>query len=90
MTISLLFSYFSQILQYHGLTDKSKGAVSKQLKISPYFVGDYITAARNFPMKKVSKVISDLHETDVKSKGVGAANVSQGDLLKELLVKIMN
>lgn len=90
VTISLLFSYFSQILQYHGLNDKSKGAVSKQLKISPYFVGDYITAARNFPMKKVSKVISDLHETDVKSKGVGAANVSQGDLLKELLVKIIN
>ena len=90
VTISLLFGYFSQILQYHGLSDKSKGAVAKQLRINPYFVGDYAKAARNYPMKKVSHAISLLHETDVKSKGVGASNISQGDLLKELLVKIMN
>lgn len=90
VTISLLFSYFSQILQYHGMNDKSKGSVAKQLKVNPYFVGDYVTAARNYPMKKVSHVISLLQETDVKSKGVGASNLSQGDLLKELLVKIMN
>ena len=90
MTISLLFSYFSQILQYHGLNDKSKASVAKHLKVNPYFVSDYVTAARNYPMKKVSHTISLLQETDVKSKGVGAANVPQGDLLKELLVKIMN
>ena len=90
VTISLLFSYFSQILQYHGLNDKSKGVVAKQLKVSTYFVSDYVTAARNYPMKKVSRAINLLQETDVKSKGVGAANISQGDLLKELLVKIMN
>lgn len=90
VTISLLFSFFSQILQYHGLNDKSKGTVAKQLKVNPYFVKDYVTAARNYPMKKVSRVISLLQETDVKSKGVGATNLPQGDLLKELLVKIMN
>lgn len=90
VTISLLFSYFSQILQYHGMNDKSKGSVAKQLKVNPYFVSDYVAAARNYPMKKVSHVISLLQETDVKSKGVGASNISQGDLLKELLVKIMN
>lgn len=90
VTVSLLFSYFSQILQYHGLPDKSKGAVAKQLKVNPYFVDDYVVAARNYPMKKVSHAIGLLHEADVKSKGVGAVGVPQGDLLKELLVKIMN
>ncbi|MDT0649070.1 DNA polymerase III subunit delta [Autumnicola edwardsiae] len=90
VTISLLFSYFSQLLQYHGLSDKSKGNVARQLKINPYFVSDYSTGARNYPMKKVSGVISLLHETDVKSKGVGTVNTSHGDLLKELLVKIMH
>ena len=89
VTISLLFSYFVQIMQYHGLADKSKANVAKQLRVHPYFVSDYVVAARNFPMKKVSEVISLLHEADVKGKGVGA-NVSQGDLLKELLVKILN
>jgi DNA polymerase-3 subunit delta len=90
VTISLLFSYFSQIMQYHGLPDKSKANVARQLKVHPYFVGDYIAAAKNYPMKKVSQVIGLLHESDVKGKGVGAVNVSHGDLLKELMVKILN
>ena len=90
LTVSLLFSFFSQLLQYHGLNDQSKTNVARILKINPFFINDYTVAARNYPMKKVSQVISLLREADVKSKGVGAANVPQGDLLKELLVKIMN
>ena len=90
LTISLLFSFFSQLLQYHGLKDQSKGNVAKVLKINPFFVNDYTVAARNYPMRKVSQIISLLREADVKSKGVGAANVPQGDLLKELLVKVMS
>jgi len=90
VTTSLLFGYFSQILQYHGLPDKSKASVAKALKVNPYFVADYVAAARNYPMKKVSQIITYLRETDVKSKGVGASNMPSGDLLKELVVKIMN
>lgn len=89
VTVSLLFSFFSQLQQYHALNDKSKGNVARALKVNPYFVSDYTTAAANYSMKKVSQVISYLREADVKSKGVGAANVPQGDLLKELLVKVM-
>lgn len=89
VTVSLLYGYFSQILQYHGLTDQSQTNVAKVLKVSPYFVKDYIAAARNYPMKKASYAIEYLRDADVKGKGVGAANVPPGDLLKELLVKIM-
>lgn len=90
VTVSLLYGFFAQVLQYHGLVDKSKGNVAKFLKVNPYFVSDYVVAAGNYPMKKASMAIGLLREADLKSKGVGAANVSQGDLLKELLVKIMN
>ena len=89
VTVSSLFSYFSQVLQYHGLADKSKGNVAKFLKVHPFFVNDYVVAGNNYPMKKTSQIIGLLRETDVKSKGVGASNIPQGDLLKELLVKIM-
>jgi DNA polymerase-3 subunit delta len=41
-------------------------------------------------MKKVSAAVSTLREFDVKSKGVGANALPQGDLLKEMLYKIMN
>lgn len=89
VTVSLLFSFFSQLLYLHGLSDKSPRNVASTLKINPYFVNEYLTAARNFPMRRVSNVIATLREFDVKSKGVGANAVPQGDLLKELLVRIM-
>lgn len=90
MTISLLNSFFTQLLLYHGLRDKSKGNVAKALRVNPYFVADYQNAARNYPMRKVSQIISLLREADLKSKGLGASNLPQGDILKELLFKVMH
>lgn len=90
MTVGLVFGFFSQLLQYHGLKDKNPSNVAKVLKVNPYFVKDYDIALRNYPMKKVSAVIATLRDVDVKSKGVGANSISQADLLKEMLVKIFN
>ncbi len=90
VTVSLLFNFFSQLLHFHGLKDKSPRSVASALRINPYFVNEYVTAARNYPMRKVSAVVSVLRDFDVKSKGVGAHAVSQGDLLKELLYKIIH
>ncbi len=90
MTTGLVFGFFSQLLQYHGLKDKNPGNVAKVLKVNPYFVKDYDIALRNYPMKKVSAIVAALRDIDVKSKGVGANAIPQGDLLKEMLVKIFN
>lgn len=89
MTVSLLYSFFSKLLQYHGLNDKSQAAVIKVLKVHPYFVKDYVVAARNYPMRKVSQIVSLLREADLKSKGVDVGSAPHGDLLKELVVKVM-
>ena len=88
VTVTLLHSFFAQLLQYHGLQDHSPKHVASSLRINPYFVSEVQTAARNYPMKKVSHIVSYLREMDMKGKGVGAHNLSQEDLLKELLVKI--
>ncbi|MFT6066642.1 MAG: DNA polymerase-3 subunit delta [Paraglaciecola sp.] len=89
MTISLLNNYFTQLLLFHGLKDKSKSSVSKNLGVNPYFVDEYFLAGRNYPMRKVAQVIAFLRDADVKSKGVGA-NQSHRDILKELLFKILH
>jgi DNA polymerase-3 subunit delta len=90
VTVSLLFNFFSQLLHFHGLKDKSPRSVASALKVNPYFVNEYITAARNYPMRKVSRVISALREFDVRNKGVNSNAVPQGDLLKELMVRILS
>jgi DNA polymerase-3 subunit delta len=90
VSIGLIFAFFSQLLQYHGLKDKSPRNVAAVLKVNPYFLKDYDVALKNYPMKKVSNIVAILRDIDVKSKGVGANALSQGDLLKEMLVKIFN
>lgn len=89
LTITLLHSFFTQLLQYHGLSDHSPKNVASTLRINPYFVKEIQTAARNYPMKKVSAIISSLREMDLKGKGVGASPMKETDLLKELLYKIV-
>ena len=89
VTVTLLNTFFTQLLKYHGMNDHSPKSVASVLGINPYFVNEYQIAAKNYPMKKVSTIVSHLRELDLKGKGVGATNVSQGDLLKELLVKII-
>lgn len=89
VTVSLLHNFFTQLLQYHGLSDHSPKNVSSALRINPYFVSEFQTASRNYPMKRVSSNIKYLRELDLKGKGVGAYNISHADLLKELLVKII-
>ena len=88
LTISLLHNFFSQLLQYHGLNDHSPKNVASVLRVNPYFVGEYQIAAKNYPMKKVSSIVSHLREMDLKGKGVGATAIPQADLLKELIAKI--
>ncbi len=90
MTTGMLFSFFVQLLQYHGLKDKNPKNVAAVLKVNPFFLKDYDVALRNYPMKKVSKIVTLLRETDVKSKGVGSNSLPQHELLKEMLVGIFN
>ncbi len=90
LTITSLYYYFSKILLYHNLSDKSKGSVAASLKINPYFVGDYQKAARSFSLGKTIHIISLLREYDLKSKGAGNNSASPGDLLKELIYKILH
>ena len=90
MTTGLIFSFFVQILQYHGLKDKNPKTVAVVLKVNPFFMKDYDVALKNYPMKKVSQIVATLRDIDLKSKGVGANALPQSDLLREMLYKIFN
>ncbi len=90
VTTSLVFSFFIQLLKYHGLKDRNPNNVASVLAVSPFFLKDYDVALKNYPMKKVSQIVAILRDIDVKSKGVGANALSNHDLLKEMLIGIFN
>lgn len=90
VTTSLVFSFFVQLLKYHGLKDKNPKNVAAALGVNPFFLKDYDIALKNYPMRKVSQIVGSLRDVDVKSKGVGANALPQSDLLREMLFKIFN
>lgn len=90
VTITVLFNFFSNLLLYHSLKDKSQMNVASELKINPYFVKDFQQAATGYNSAKVIQIISDIRKTDVQSKGFGNSSISDYDLLKELVFKILH
>ena len=90
MTLSSLFNYFIQIFQYHSLENKSQNNVASVLGVNPYFVKDYVNASKYYSMKKISSIISLIKDVDLKTKGVGVSNTSNNDLLRQLIIQIIN
>jgi DNA polymerase-3 subunit delta len=84
-----LNNFFSKVLIYHYVRDKSPQNLARELGVSPYFVKDYEQAARSYNYGKTMQIISYLREYDVKSKGV-ESNTDHGGLMKELMFKILH
>ncbi|WP_026898692.1 DNA polymerase III subunit delta [Daejeonella oryzae] len=91
LVLGALNTYFSKVLKFHYAKDRSQQGLAKELGVSPYFVKDYEIAGRNFDKIKTFQVISYLRDCDLRSKGVDATgNTSDGELLKELVFKIIH
>ena len=90
LSITSMYFFFSKLLNYHFLKDRSRRNAASVLKIDPYFVQDYEKAARNYDPTRTVRIISLLREFDLKSKGFGNISISHGDLLKELVYKILH
>lgn len=90
VTLSVLFNFFSNLMVYHYLPDKNTPVVVKELGVTPYAVKEYQAAARRFSATKTMKVITLLRNCDASSKGIGNVSAEAGDLLKELVYKILH
>jgi len=90
LTIASLFGFFSKLLTFHYLTDKSKNNVAAVLKVNPFFVREYENSALKYNVPKTMQIISLLRTYDMKSKGFGDPGTEPGDLLKELIFRILH
>ena len=85
-----LYTFFSNLLMYHYMPDKSKENVAQELGINPYFVRDYAAAAQRYPAGKTFLIVGYLRETDARLKGINNPSAKEGDLWKELIFRIMH
>ena len=85
-----LYSFFTKVMKLHCTQDKSQGNLAAVLGVNPYFVKDYQLAARNYPPQTCIRNISILREFDMKSKGYESGDVSEKDLYREMIFKLMH
>ena len=90
VTAITLYGYFTKILKVHYATDPSQNALASALGVNPYFVRDYQAAARNYSVADCVRCIGILREFDLKSLGYNNANVSEKDLYREMIFRILH
>ncbi len=89
VVLGTLNNYFTKVLKYQYVADKSPQNLAKELGVSPFFVKDFEQAGRTFNFNKTMQIISLLREYDIKSKGVDST-AGHGELMKELIFKILH
>ena len=89
LTLASLNSFFTKLLVVHSNAGKSDAEMAAALKVNPYFIKTYKTAARYYSFDKTVDIISYFREYDLKSKGVGSSE-NHGDLLRELTYRILH
>lgn len=91
MTLSLLFNFFSNLMLAYYAPEKSEQGIATQLGLRTTWQSrDYMVAMRKYSGVKVMQIIGDIRFCDAKSKGVGNSSLSDGDILRELVFKILH
>lgn len=90
LTLFSLYAYFSKLVLVHCAQSNDQNQLAKTLGVNPFFVGEYIGAARNYTMQLVLRNLEFLYKADLQSKGIGFINMKEREVLTELIFKLMN
>lgn len=91
MTLALLFSFFSNVMMCYYAPDKSERGVAEFLGLrSAWGVGDYIKAMKNYRAVHVMEILHLIRIADAQSKGAEGAQLPDGEIMRELLYRILH
>ena len=91
MTLALLFSFFSNVMMSYYAPEKSERGIAEFLGLrNSWGVGDYIKAMRNYRAVHVMEILHLIRLADAQSKGAEGAQMPDGEIMRELLYKILH
>lgn len=88
--IANIFSFFNKIMLVHHSQNKNEKHLASLLGVHPFFVKEYLMAARNYSLGKLIMNMHHIREADMKSKGIDFPSQSEGEILKELVFKLLH
>ncbi|SEN80760.1 DNA polymerase III, delta subunit [Chitinophaga rupis] len=89
MVIPALYNFFSKVNLIFGVKGGEK-EIASTLGVHPFFVKDYMQAARQYGAEGTEKAILLLHTYNLRSIGINDSGVEDGELMKELMYKVMS
>ena len=90
-TLAGMFSFFSNLMMAYYAPDKSERGIATWLGFrQDWQARDYITAMRCYTGVKTMHIISEIRRADALSKGIGKGNLSDDDILRELLYFVLH
>ena len=91
MTLSLLFGFFSNLMLAYYAPEKTEQGIAAFLGLkSSWQSREYMNAMRRFSGIKTMEIIGEIRYADALSKGVGNSSLSNAEILKELIFKILH
>lgn len=91
MTLSLLFGFYSNLMLAYYAPEKSEQGIASFLGLkSPWQAREYQTAMKRYSGVKTMQIIGEIRYTDAKSKGIGNSSLTDSELLRELIFKILH
>lgn len=88
--LTLLFSFFTKLVCLHAAADKSEAAISKSLGNRSFLVKEYLQALRVFNYYRTAQIIHFIRIADLQSKGIEGGNMTEGEIMRELVFKILH
>jgi DNA polymerase-3 subunit delta len=89
LILPALYSFFSKVYVIFGIPGPDEKTTAAALGVSPFFVKDYLIAAKNYGFSGTENALLLLHHYNLKSVGIGSVNVEDADLMKELVIKLI-
>ena len=90
LVLPALYGFFSKLYSVFGMADKSEAAIRPLFYNNPFATKEAMAAMRMYGYDGIEKALLLLHEYNLRSIGVNDTGTSDGSLLKEMVVKMMN
>ncbi len=84
-----LYNFFSKVFMVFGAGTQDEKTIATTIGVNPYFIRDYLQAAKLYSYPGVEKALLLLHQYNLKSVGVGSSSTEDASLMKELVVKML-
>ena len=90
LVLPSLYGFFSRVFMIHGAGNVGERALSAAIGVPPFQLKEPLMAAKTYSYQATERNLLLLHQYNLRSVGVNSTGTSDGELMKEMIVKMMS